>query len=118
MIVSYRVESIIALTGEHDQLFALLIRVPTHRMADAQMGHFHARRRDLVHGFDLHLGISFCFSEGILALGDSFFRPVEIDCGGEALLKKRQQIAKSGCHLRIDTAQSGVLLCHLRRVTL
>jgi hypothetical protein len=39
MIVSYRVESIIALTGEHDQLFALLIRVPTHRMADAQMGH-------------------------------------------------------------------------------
>jgi len=40
-----------------------------------------------------HLGIAFCFSEGILDLGDGLFRPVEIDCRREALLKKRQQIA-------------------------
>jgi len=27
-----------------------------------------------------HLGIAFCFSEGILDLGDGLFRPAEIDC--------------------------------------
>jgi len=79
---------------------------------------FHGRRCDLVPGFDLHLGIAFCFSEGILDLGDGFFRPVEIDCRGEALLKKRQQIAQSGEHFGIDAAQSGVRFLHLRRVTL
>jgi len=69
-------------------------------------------------GFDLHLGIAFCFSESILNLGDGFLGPVEIDCSGKALLEKRQQIAQSSDHLGIDTAQSGVLFCYLRRITL
>ena len=64
------------------------------------------------------LRIALCFSEGILDLGDRFFRPIEIDGRGKALLKKRQYIAKGVEHFDIDTTQSGILFCHVRRVRL
>jgi hypothetical protein len=71
------------------------------RKLNGSVGAFHGRRCDLVPKFDLHLGIAFCFSEGILDLGDGFRQFSNIRRDPSRLIL-RQQLGRCSA-LRLTT---------------